>query len=127
MKEDETKTRRCGEKSAMKRKSFTLITEDGAKTRRLDEVKKQIIRSAVVQVLVLGLTCLILDDGACFGIALFGVTAHWISAVVIVVRRKNALTQWDVVLLQAGFVLFPAAVLACVLAVVGVHWLVTCL
>ena len=101
-----------------------MKTETSAKTWRLDEVKSKIIRTAAVQAVVLVLACLMLDGGACLAIAAFGVAAHWIGAAVIVIRRRNALTQWDVALLQVGFVLFPAAVLVCALAVGGILKLV---
>ena len=81
----------------------------GAKqTSRLSQLQRPLGYLVAVQVALLLLTALLLDGGYCGQICLCAIVGYWLMVGWLAMRRRNALTKTDTILIRAGFFLWLA-------------------
>jgi len=72
-------------------------------TWRTLELRGALLGPFVVQVLFMALSALILDGGFCASIVMAAIVGHWLMILWIALRRRNALTKLDTILIRVGF------------------------
>lgn len=81
------------------------------KTWRIQELHGALAMPVAMQITFAILAGLILDDGTCGRIVMTAIGGHWLMVAWIALRRPNALTQADTLLIRWGFFLWlPIAV-----------------
>lgn len=73
------------------------------KTWRIQELHGALVTPFVIQVVFMILASLVLDGGVCAGIVMGAIAGHWLLVLWIALRRRNALTKTDTVLIRSGF------------------------
>lgn len=76
------------------------------KTWRIQELHGALAGPVLVQVVFMILTSMILDGGFCASIVVAAIVGHWLLVLWIVLRRRNALTKTDTLLIKTGFFLW---------------------
>ena len=74
-------------------------------TMRLADMRGALVGPFVAQILLLLFTSMILDGGVLASYCMAGAAAHWVMVAYLAVRRRNALTEMDQILVKIGFVL----------------------
>ena len=72
-------------------------------TWRIQELRGALVTPVVIQGVFMLLAGLILDDGTCGRIVMAAIVGHWLMVAWIALRRRNALTKTDTVLIRSGF------------------------
>ncbi|MBN1673608.1 MAG: hypothetical protein JXR37_21355, partial [Kiritimatiellae bacterium] len=73
------------------------------KTWRIQELHGALVTPFVIQIVFMILASMILDGGLCASIVMGAIIGHWLLVLWIALRRRNALTKADTVLIRSGF------------------------
>jgi hypothetical protein len=86
-------------------------------TIRLVNMKGALLGPLVAQLLLLMLAALILDGGIIASFCMAGAVAHWVMVTYLAIRRRDALTRVDQILVRLGFVIFTVVAIVLVILV----------
>ncbi len=79
---------------------------EAKQTFRLSELQSALGWVVLVQVVILMLTALLLDGGYCGRICGCAMGGYWLMLGWLALRRRNALTATDAVLIRYGFIIW---------------------
>ncbi len=77
--------------------------------RKIKDVHGGLVQPVIGQVVLLILGGLMLDGGFIAAVVLIGIITHWTTVAIISIRRRNTLTNGDVLLIRYGFLLFSSS------------------
>lgn len=70
------------------------------------ELRRSLLFSIVVQLIILLLASLVLDGGHLLRMCLIAVAAHWLTVGIILARRRSALTRADTFMIRLAFLIY---------------------